>query len=67
MVPGDYVILLLVMRHEYIIDRLVGSQAILRGLVRMNRQGPLFIEINLNPERCFVYSLNQVVLFLYIK
>ncbi len=64
---GDYVILLLVIRHGFTIDRLVGSRAMLLGLVKMNRQGSLFVEIDLNLKHCVVYSSNQVVRFLYIK
>ena len=62
-----HVILLPMMRHEIITDRLVGSQAMLLGLVKMNHRGPLFGEIGLNLEQCFLYSLNQVLLLLYIK
>ncbi len=56
---GDYLILLLVMRHRFIIDKLVGNQAILPGLVKMNHQGQLFVEIDLKLEQCFVYSLTS--------
>jgi hypothetical protein len=63
----DHVIILLMMRHGFIIDRLVGSQAMLFRLVEMNHRGPLFVEIGLNLEQCFIYSLNQVVLLLYIR
>jgi len=64
---GGYAILLLVMRHGFIMDSLVRNQAMLLGLVEMSYQGPLFVEIDLNLEHCFVYSSNQMVLFLYIK
>ena len=61
-----YVILLLVMRHGFITDRLVESQAILAGLVKMSHQEPLFVETDLNPEHYFSYFLNQLILFSYI-
>ncbi len=62
-----HVILLQIMRHEIIADGLVGSQAMLLGLVNMNHRGPLFVEIDLDPKHYFVYSSKQRALFLYVK
>src|SRR5438132_10720690 len=59
--------LLLVMRHGFFTDKLVESRAMLPGLVRMNHQARLFVEIGLNLNHYFVFSLIQVVLFLFIK
>jgi hypothetical protein len=42
----DYVVLLLEMRHGFIIDSLAGSQAMLPGLVKMNHQGPLYRKLS---------------------
>ena len=63
MVPGDYVILL---QDGFTIDRLVTSQLTQAGLVKVNHQPLLFIEVDLNQKLYFLYSLNQIVAFLYI-
>ena len=64
---GDYVTLSPVMRRGFITDRLIGSQAILPALVKMNHQRPLFVGIDINLKHFSVYSLNPLVLSLYIK
>ncbi len=65
-VPDDYVILLQVMRHGFTIGRLVTSQQTKAGLAKVNHQRLWFVEANLNQKIYFLYSLNQMVLFLYI-
>ena len=55
------------MRHGFFTGRLVGSQAMLPGLAKMNNQGPLFVGIDMNLKHFSVYSLNPLVLCLYIK
>ncbi len=65
-VPGYYAILLQVMRYGFTIGRLVTGQQTKAGLAKVNHQRLWFVEANLNQKIYFVYSLNEMVLFLYI-
>ena len=64
LVLGRYVILLPVMRCGFTIGRLVASQSTPAELVKMNQQQLLFVQVNLNENIYFVYSLTQMILFL---
>ena len=66
LVSSGNVILLQVMRCELLIDRLFTSQRVQAGWLKVNHQQLLFIEVTLGQKIYFVYSLNQMVLFLHM-
>ena len=66
MVPTDYAILLQVVRHGCTVSKLVTNQPAQAELLKVSHQPLLLVEVDLNQRLYFLYSLNQMVLFLFM-
>ena len=54
------------MRRAFTTDRLLISEQMLAGLPKVNHQQLEFVEADFNQTIYSVYSLNEIVLFLYM-
>ena len=66
MIPGDYVIVSQVMRHGFTIGKLVTNQSAQAGLLKVSHKPLLLVKVDLNQRLYCLYSLNQMLLFLFM-
>ena len=64
--PGDCVILLQITRRGLTFGKLDTNQSTQAGLLKVNHQPLLLVEVGLNQRPYILYSLNQMILFLFM-